>query len=236
MFHGTLTLMSRSLRVDSRLLRTHLFRLLFVGIILMVLFQTQMMGLIMGAPGLRFFYAMAYLNFMFITLAAISFFATAITEEKEEDTLGLLKMAGLSPVSILLGKSSPRLIVATTLLSLQFPFTLLAITLGGIALAQVLAAFWSLLAYMVFVANLALFFSVVCKRSRAAAGRTATLLALFFIGAPIGSAVVSSLVSEWRLDGNHWLLFSSQWLLDALYLASITSRRTRLSGNSHTRS
>ena len=81
------------------------------------------------------------------------FFATAITEEKEEGTLGLLKMAGISRVSILLGKSTSRLITAILLFLVQLPFTLLAITLGGVTLGQIFAAYWALLAYMLLVAH-----------------------------------------------------------------------------------
>jgi len=47
-----------------------------------------------GAPGLRFFYGISYLNLAFLTLLGISFFSTSISEEKEEDTLGLMLMAG----------------------------------------------------------------------------------------------------------------------------------------------
>jgi len=45
-----------------------------------------------------------YLNFCFITLGGVGYFATAITEEKEELTLGLLKMADIGPLTLLLGK------------------------------------------------------------------------------------------------------------------------------------
>ena len=49
-------------------------------------------------------------------------------------------MAGISPIGILLGKTSPRLIAATMILSVQLPFTFLAITLGGVLTNQILAA------------------------------------------------------------------------------------------------
>ena len=54
-----------------------------------------------------------------------------MAEEKEEQTLGLLRMTGLSPLSILLGKSTSRLCGALLLLAAQFPFTIFAVTLGG---------------------------------------------------------------------------------------------------------
>ena len=179
MLHGAFALLNRSLRVDDRALRWHLFRLFFLAIIFYMLWMAQWQGLMFGAPGLMFFGQMAFLNFLFITLAAFSYFSSSITEEKEEETLGLLKMAGISPVVILLGKSTPRIITAMLLLSIQFPFTLLATTLGGVSLGQVFAVYWALLAYMVAVANLALFFSVISKRSGAAGARTFVILLMF---------------------------------------------------------
>ena len=116
-------------------------------------------------------------------MAGFGFFATAITEEKEEGTLGLLKMAGISRAGILLGKSTSRLVSAMLLLFAQFPFTLLAITLGGVTFQQILAAYSALLAYMILVANLAMFFSVSSKRSSTASLLSAIGVAVFVVGA-----------------------------------------------------
>ena len=139
MFQGTFALFNRALCVDFRLRRTHLFRFLFAVIILFCLISAQLTRWTIGAPGLVLFAQIIYLNFVFILMSSISLFATAITEEKEEQTIGLLLMAGVNPVSLLLGKSLPRLISALLLLSIQFPFTLLAITLGGVTFSQVIA-------------------------------------------------------------------------------------------------
>jgi ABC-type transport system involved in multi-copper enzyme maturation permease subunit len=115
----------------------------------------------------------------------VSFFATAITEEKELDTLGLLKMAGIDPLGILLGKSTSRLLGTILLLLVQLPFTLLAITLGGVTLGQVLAAYCSLTAYMVLLANVGLLCSVMFRRGGTASGVTVLFLVAYF-AAPAG--------------------------------------------------
>ena len=195
MFAGTLALLTRSLRVDMRLLRTHLFRVGFAGFICLLLLWSHSMSMIFGAPGLQFFRSMAYLNFFLITLAGVGFFATAITEEKEEATLGLLKMAGISRLGILLGKSTSRLISAMLLLLVQLPFTLLAITLGGVTLNQVVAAYLGLLAYMAFLANLALVCSVGCRQSRSAATLTGLLLVAFWIIPSFGKSLLANSAS-----------------------------------------
>lgn len=175
MFTRTFALFLRALRVDARLLHSHLMRLFllaFVGVMLMV---TQLVfSPVMGAPGLWFFQFITWINYGFATLAAGFLFAAAITEEKEERTLGLLRMADVGPLPLLVGKAAPRLVAALLILCVQFPFTLLAITLGGISWDQVTAVFCTLLAHVVLVGGLALLFSVVVRR-------TGTAIALTFL-------------------------------------------------------
>ena len=185
MVHGTLTLLLRSLRQDARLRRAHAFRIVSVAFLCGMLIVAHVTSFAVGAPGLRFFQSICYLNFGLITLAGFSFFSSAITEEKEEGTLGLLKLADLSPVSILLGKSTTRLFTALLVFAAQFPFALLAITLGGVTVYQVWAAYVALTAYMVLVANVALLCSVVSRRSGSAAVLMLLLSVLFLAAIPL---------------------------------------------------
>ena len=193
MFHGVLALLTRSLRQDARQLRNHIFRLAFVGFIYMGLLFASLTAGSFGAPGLIFFKAITYLNALFVTCAGIGFFATAITEEKEEETIGLLTMAGLNPLGILLGKSTSRLIQASMLLIVQFPFLLLSVTLGGVTPYQILAAYMALLAFMAMLANVALVCSTVCERGGIAAGMTALLLVVYCLLPWIASPVATEL-------------------------------------------
>ena len=180
MLGGTLALFNRGLRVDCRRWSSHLMRCLLVLVILFFLVTTAMTNLVQltVSPGLEFFRMISYANFAFITLAGISYFTTGITEEKEEQTLGLLKMAGLNPLGILLGKSAPRLVNALLLLGVQFPFVQLAITLGGILPHQVRATYVALAGYIVLLASLGLCCSVISRNSRRAVGTMSLLLAL----------------------------------------------------------
>src|SRR5262245_16371790 len=130
MFRGISALLERSLRIDARSWQTHVARLgLMLGIYLSLSFAYATSGMF-GAPGLRFFEANVFLNVIFLTLLGVGFFSTAITEEKEEDTLGLMLMAGISPLGLLIGKLGGRLVQALLLILVQYPFTLLAITMG----------------------------------------------------------------------------------------------------------
>ncbi|HET6422486.1 MAG TPA: hypothetical protein VFG20_02310 [Planctomycetaceae bacterium] len=204
MFHGIATLMARSLRLDARQLQTHLFRLAFVLIIYFMMMAAQIQSMMFGAPGLQFFMNMIFLNVSFIALGGISFFSSAITEEKEEDTIGLLMMAGISPLGILLGKSTARLFQALLLLTVQFPFTLLAITLGGVTLKQVIASYVALLAFTVLMANVGLLCSVISRRSGSAAGLTAIWLLLHGLAPNFVEGPAALLRGESWATGTFW--------------------------------
>src|SRR5260221_1184627 len=145
-----LALFIRSLREDGRLKFLYFARAGLVSVILLFLFITQRQMGWTNAPGLRFFEVVVAVDLVFVILAGVGYFCSAISEEKEEMTLGLLRMTNLNPLSILLGKSTSRLCAAILLFAAQVPFTLLAITLGGISLRQVLAAYVAVGSFLVF--------------------------------------------------------------------------------------
>lgn len=180
---------SRAMRVQARGILTYILRAALVGIVLLYLLSVFQIRARLGAPGLELFKSIVWINWAFITVAAFGYFAGAITEEKAEMSLGLLKMTGLSPVSILLGKSTTRLLGALMILLAQLPLSLLAITLGGLAWNQFWAAYVALAAYMVFISNLALFCSVVSRNSTSAGLMTFGLITLLFAFPSLGAGL-----------------------------------------------
>ena len=152
MNRSVLALFERALRVDLRSGQIAIVRTALAGFILVCMWPMQLAfgrGS-MGAPGLAFFSTVMWASFVFITLAGLGHFASVIAEEKEVRMLGLLRMTGLSPAAILLGKSTGRLVSALLFLALTLPFALLAVTLGGVGTRQVLAGYVALTAYLVF--------------------------------------------------------------------------------------
>jgi len=228
MFQGTFALFNRALCVDFRLRRTHLFRFLFAVIILFCLISAQLTRWTIGAPGLVLFAQIIYLNFVFILMSSISLFATAITEEKEEQTIGLLLMAGVNPVSLLLGKSLPRLISALLLLSIQFPFTLLAITLGGVTFSQVIAAYTALAVFLFCLSNLGLLCSVVCARSRAASTLVVLSLLSYFLGVPLLAWAVDAMVDQKWIAADSFLVNSVTQIYNWLQQSSVITQLNRI--------
>jgi hypothetical protein len=195
MFHGTLTLLARSLRLDALQKRAHAFRIASVGFVFLLLLATHLHTQGRGSPGLRFFSLICYLCLGLITVAGAGHFSSAITEEKEAGTLNLLLLANVPSLAILVGKSTTR--VASTLLIFTgiFPFALLALALGGATAHQVWSGLLALAAYLVLVANIGLLSSVLRKSSGGASLMTTFILVLL-LGAPfLLSRLITALVS-----------------------------------------
>jgi hypothetical protein len=158
-----LALFTRSVRADTRGQATYMARLgMGTFLFLFVLF----FGLVdrwTGVSGKVFFTIVIILQSLAIALVGLSYFTSAIAEEKDEQTLGLLRMTSLNSLSILLGKSTSRLCGALLLLAGQIPFTIFAITLGGVSLRQIVAVYCALGAFTFLLCNLALLGSVLAR-------------------------------------------------------------------------
>ena len=180
-----LALFTRSLRENAHGAATYWARAALATFILLVLAGVAWNNAWRGAPGKNFFIGIVSLQAISITLVGLSYFGSAITEEKEEQTLGLLRMTDLNPLSILLGKSTSRLSSALLLLAAQFPFTVFAITLGGVSLGQITATYCTLGAYTFLLCNVALFGSVLARRTPEAAAFTVLVIGALFTAGPL---------------------------------------------------
>ena len=171
------------------------------------------------------FSAMVTLNFMFISLAGISFFATAITEEKEEDTLGLLKMAGVSTVAAAGQIDRPA---AGCRAAAAGPGAVHAAgdhargrdaAAGGRRLTQATA-------YMLLLANLGLCCSVVCKRSQQACALMTFLLIGFFALFPLLQMILRGVYADVTQPAARFVLDAAIAVCDWLVEASVWNRIT----------
>jgi ABC-type transport system involved in multi-copper enzyme maturation permease subunit len=224
----TLALLLYSLRLESRALSTYLLRGMLALGILFMLWTTWLQRDTLGAPGRTFFTGVVMLNLIFITMAGIGVFCAAITEEKEEGTLGLLRMTSLSAVTILLGKGTSRLVGCALLLAAQVPFTLLAITLGGVALNQILASYVALGAYLFLLANLGLLASTLAPRTQTASGAVTMLLGGWLIGPWFAAPMLMLAGQSGLISPQAWYVTSATTLLDWLKDASPFLRVTNI--------
>jgi hypothetical protein len=177
----TTALLARTVRLSTRGWGTHATRMVLGVVVLFTLATTTTFSARFGAAGLHLLSSIVWWSALFITLAGIGLFCSAITEEKEEQTIGLLRMAGLRPVAILLAKSTARFYDAVMLFAILLPFTMLAVTLGGVSTTQVLACAVALAAYIFFLANLGLLLSVLRPTTQSASGMMVLVLILFYV-------------------------------------------------------
>lgn len=179
MLRGSLIFTTFALKKDVHLKRTHIFRFACIALVFLILFSSWLTSSRISSPGLDYFTKIVWLNFWLITLAGIGFFSTAITEEKEEETLPLLKLAGMNSLGLLLGKSTVRALRVILLLVGQLPFLMLAVALGGITPLQIFATLAAMIAYVILIANFSLLCSVYAKHSGEAI--VLVLIGLFFL-------------------------------------------------------
>lgn len=185
MIGRTLALANRSLRSDARSAVAHLLRGGLAAGMLACLVLQDAVSLRSSAAGLFLFNMISALNFFVILLVGGASFASTLTEEKEEQTLGLLKLAGISPLSLLLGKWLPRVWTGSLLLLIQLPFAFLAVTLGGVLWTQILAAYAVLLSFLILSGGTGLLFSLLVRTTGVASGLTIGVLLGISLGAPI---------------------------------------------------
>jgi len=157
----TLALLVRALRTESRDIKSHLLRAGLASLVVLILYAGYDSSHRLTAPGMLLFKWMTGANWVFVTLSGVTIFAISISEETERETLGLLRMANIGPLSLLLGKWLPRMLTAFVLISVQFPFTWLTVTLGGVSWEQIWASYLMLLAHLVLVGNVGLLASVL---------------------------------------------------------------------------
>jgi len=181
----------RSLREDLRARLPPILRAALVLLILLIVGANQRKFGWSGAPGREFLGMLMMLNLAFIGVAALSIFPSAIAEEKEDGTLTLLRMTNLNPLSILLGKGATRLISALMLLAAQIPFTMLAVTLGGVTITQILHAYAILGATTFFLCNLAMLASVYCRTATRAGFLTGIMGGVLYVVLPWICAIIA---------------------------------------------
>ncbi|MCM8530202.1 MAG: hypothetical protein NE330_03495 [Lentisphaeraceae bacterium] len=111
--------------------------------------------------GLPLFESISILNIFFAFIASLCLFLPLIREEKEEDTLGLILMTGISPFAYVLGKFGSRFITFAKLISLQIPFIVLCVTFGGVTLDMVFTSYLLISCYLFLLSSITFIISLL---------------------------------------------------------------------------
>jgi ABC-type transport system involved in multi-copper enzyme maturation permease subunit len=159
-----LALYKRALLLDSRRFILYGTWLMMGTLMFLSLYSNKNVSA--GMRGLSFLYIVSMINFWFILFAGVFGFSSAITEEKEEETIGLLVMTGISPFNFVLSKAGARFTRGLFLIASQIPFTIFAVTLGGVSVNQVYAIYITLISFMFFLTFFCTFISLLSANSR----------------------------------------------------------------------
>ncbi len=205
MLHAIWQLAKLSLTLDARRAGMHVTRFGLAGVLYLAVIVSRW-NVTVSAGGLWLFHAQLLITAFYVSMNAIFGFSQTIAEEKEDGSLGLMRMAGVSGLAILLGKTLSRLFDASLLLALQIPFTLVAITLGGVAMEQVYAAYVALATYLWLLAAVGVTASVVCRDGGRAARATAMFVVLYTLPVclPLASRWAWPVAGAWLFDGYRW--------------------------------
>ena len=168
MITKTTAFLTRSLRQESRLTGHHLMRAGLAAVMLFMFFGYLESSTRQVGAGGTFARTVLYCCYFFLTAVGGLYFSIAIVEEKEEQTLPLLRMTGATPLTILLGKSVPRLTMVLLFILISAPFLILSVTLGGVLIPGLLTSLLGMLIYAVMLSQIGTLASVICDRGNRA--------------------------------------------------------------------
>lgn len=126
-------------------------------------------GLSLVGSGQGMLSGLAWLNYVFILVACLGLFATAVTNERESGTLPLLVVADIPFRPFVCGKWAQFLFPAALIVLLELPLLAGATFFGGVTYDQVVASAGLLTAFLFFSSTAGMLFSVVFHTSNRAA-------------------------------------------------------------------
>lgn len=224
--------LTRSLRQESRLIFHHLTRGALAFFILLAIFLQLSVASRFGSAGSRLFEMIMQLSYWFLSVAGNLYFSVALIEEKEEGTLPLLRMTGVSDFSLLAGKSLPRLVVVILLLLVVMPFTMLSITLGGVWIGQILATHTGFLCYAFLLCQTGLLSGTLCRTGRGAFTLSSVLWFAFELGFSLLLLAAESCQEFGFLNSAFRLQETAAWLKERSTIMSVSRWLTMDEGDS----
>ena len=197
MLTKAVALLSQTFRVDVRQLRTHLLRGAIAAGVLWLLAIVHMETRSWSSPGLEFCNALTFSTMAMLTLMGAFYFPSVITEEKEEQTLGLLRMAGVNSITLLLGKSVARVGVILLLIAVSLPYWWLGVTLGGVTISQIVAVAVALAAHLALMSQIGTLCSVYFTTS----GRACVAAMIFLFLVMIAPVIADEILQDAGIVG-----------------------------------
>ncbi|HYN70062.1 MAG TPA: ABC transporter permease subunit [Candidatus Eisenbacteria bacterium] len=135
-----------------------------------------------ASVGRGIFIGLLMLQTLIVAVLAPASTSVAISGERERQTLDLLAVTPISSLAIVLGKLLSALAWVFVLVLASIPITALVFVFGGVAPDDVLRGYAILLASVVGLGSIGLFFSALLRRTGASTGMTYVVTLLLVIG------------------------------------------------------
>lgn len=187
-----LPLFRRELTEQAQRKRTYVLRCLCTVVFALVFMTAFMMFLSEDVPvvrllgsGRRIFVALMITMMVAVLALTPALACSAISLEKEKQTLGLLMVSRLSPWTIIFEKLLSRMTPMVTLLLAATPLFALTYVLGGVEVRQLILGGWVLFATVAQITAIALLCSAVLDSALAAFWGTYVLMGKLYFAWPI---------------------------------------------------
>jgi len=175
--------------------RPHAWVAVLLALVILYFYARGLMGLFQGPrqDAREFWPLLSYGLLTLIVLLAPALTATAITQEREQQTWDTLATTRLTGTQVLLGKWLARQTLPMLLIVLACPYLLGCVIRGEMGFPTLLATVAFLVVTSLFYGALGLLCSYQARRTVAATATALTFTALLCIGTPIVSSVITIL-------------------------------------------
>ncbi len=202
-------ILDKDLRVESRRRRTYVLRFVYVAILAGLIglawmavgasnvsvWQTQQMA----AVGQSLVHAFIVFQFVAAQVMAVVSLSTAVSDEIQHRTLGVLMTTPITGPQIVIGKLLSRLLHILLLLALCLPVLAIVRVFGGVAWNVVIAGLAVTTTATVFAGSVCLFFSIRSDRAYAVILRGAFAVGVLYVLIPFVAAL--AVHGTWALLG-----------------------------------
>jgi len=196
-FLGVGPIIQKELRVASRRRRYYVLRFVCIGLLAVVvglLWAGEVQGRTAGTvlqkgqlAGIGRVIVSSVAVFLFVAaqLVAVVLCSTAISDEIDRKTLGILMTTPLTGWQIVVGKLTSKLYQVVLLLAVALPLLAVVRVFGGVAWGYLLSSFCITLTAALFAAALSLYRSVKSRRSYIVVVRTVLALWMLYGALPV---------------------------------------------------
>lgn len=146
------------------------------------------------------------IEFILVLCIVPALTATAISAEREKQTLDILLTTGLSKRKIIMGKLASSISIVMLLTISSLPVLAVVFSIGGISIGDVIEFILLILVVAIYAGSIGILFSCLCKKTVTAVVSSYMVILMLMAGLPLfffGPDIVDHI----RIYGNYWDLY-----------------------------